>query len=275
MKKLTFLLLLVLGFEAQSQILISLTKTKHYDQNGSAISVSNASVFICTENISSVEPSGSGAIVMLKTPQKLNTATVTGFSVTSTPDQINTLVNSVAASFALSAGTVGAPSGAWASEPASGWYRIGANDYGFAVNGVKVQEIAAAGNSLSGLTTMTNATAAAATITALSTASISSTGIVKFGGTPQTLTGAGAVNLTAYSTLLVTTANPDALTLADGAEGQFKFIQMKTDGGDGVLTPTNLRSGSTITFNDANDFVLLFFIDGEWSIITNSGATVG
>ena len=96
---------------------------------------------------------------------------------------------------------------------------------------------------------------------------------VVFGGTPQTLTGAGAVNLTTFATLLVTTA-ADALTLADGAVGQLKFIQMKTDGGNGTLTPTNLRAGSTITFNDVNDFVLLFFVDAEWTIVVNSGCTV-
>ena len=42
-------------------------------------------------------------------------------------------------------------------------------------------------------------------------------GPVVLGGTPQTLTGAGAVNLTTFSTLLVTTG-ANALTLAAGAE---------------------------------------------------------
>jgi len=92
-------------------------------------------------------------------------------------------------------------------------------------------------------------------------------------GTPQTLTGPGAVNLTTFSTLLVTTG-ADALTLAAGAEGQYKFIRMKTDGGDGTLTVTNLQGGTTITFNDAGDFVLLFYQDGRWHILTNSGCVV-
>jgi len=98
-------------------------------------------------------------------------------------------------------------------------------------------------------------------------------GIFKVNGAPQTLTGAGAVNLTTYSTLLVTTG-ANALTLAAGAEGQFKFIKMKTDGGDGTLTVTNLQGGTTITFNDAGDFVHLLYQDAKWNILTNSGCTV-
>lgn len=98
-------------------------------------------------------------------------------------------------------------------------------------------------------------------------------GILKVAGTPQTLTGAGAVNLTTYATLLVTTG-ANALTLAAGAEGQFKFIKMKTDGGDGTLTVTNLQGGTTITFNDAGDFVHLLYLDSKWNILTNSGCTV-
>lgn len=89
----------------------------------------------------------------------------------------------------------------------------------------------------------------------------------------QTLTGAGAVNLTQLNTLLVTTG-ANALTLAAGKEGQDKFIKMKTDGGDGTLTPSALQGGTTIAFNDAGDFVLLKFLDGKWNIIVNSGCTV-
>lgn len=49
---------------------------------------------------------------------------------------------------------------------------------------------------------------------------------------------------------------------------------MKTDWGDGTLTVTNLQGGTTITFNDAGDFVYLFYQDAKWNILTNSGCTV-
>jgi len=93
-----------------------------------------------------------------------------------------------------------------------------------------------------------------------------------FGGV-QTLTGAGAVNVTTETTLLVTTA-ADALTLAAGTEGQRKIIKMKTDGGDGTLTVTNFKDGTTITFNDINDAVELIYADAKWQLVSNSGCTI-
>lgn len=92
-------------------------------------------------------------------------------------------------------------------------------------------------------------------------------------GSVQTLTGAGAVNLTTLITAVATTG-ADALTLADGSTGQIKIITMITDGGDGTLTPTNLAGGTTITFGDVGDSVILVFVDGEWQILSNNGATV-
>lgn len=92
-------------------------------------------------------------------------------------------------------------------------------------------------------------------------------------GVPQTLTGAGAVSLATLWTDLVTTG-ANALTLADGETGQLKIITMNTDGGDGTLTPTNFHNGTTITFNDVGDAVLLLFYKAKWGIIANTGATV-
>lgn len=98
-------------------------------------------------------------------------------------------------------------------------------------------------------------------------------GVVLATGTPQTLTGAGAVNLTTAITYLVTTG-ANALTLADGTQGQVKTIRMKTDGGDGTLTPTNRDGYATITFNDVGDTVTLQFLDSKWCIIGYYGVTI-
>jgi hypothetical protein len=92
-------------------------------------------------------------------------------------------------------------------------------------------------------------------------------------GGVQTLSGAGAINLTTPLTRLVTTG-ANALTLADGSEGQLKAIVMLTDGGDGTLTPTNFGNGTTITFNDVGDSVLLVFLGTDWWIVSNNGCTV-
>ncbi len=92
--------------------------------------------------------------------------------------------------------------------------------------------------------------------------------------TPQLLTGAGAVNLTTLVTELVTNA-ANALTLADGVNGQIKIIVMKTDGGDGTLTPTTKTGYSTIVFNDAGDGVGLVFVTTVgWLCFANFGATI-
>jgi hypothetical protein len=93
-------------------------------------------------------------------------------------------------------------------------------------------------------------------------------------GTVTTRSGAGAVPITA-STVRLTTTGADALTLANGANGQILTIIMVVDGGDGTLTPTTKTGFSTITFNDVGDSVTLqYFTTLGWMILANYGATV-
>ena len=92
-------------------------------------------------------------------------------------------------------------------------------------------------------------------------------------GLTQSLSGAGAVDVVSAITEIVTTG-ANALTFADGVEGQIKFLVMKTDGGDGTLTPTNFASGSTITFNDVGDTAFLLFTNGNWQLISHFGCTI-
>ncbi len=92
--------------------------------------------------------------------------------------------------------------------------------------------------------------------------------------TVQTLTGAGAVNLTTAITHVVTTG-ADALTLANGAEGQIKIIIMKTDGGNGTLTPASSAGNySTIQFNDVGDTATLIYSNSAWHILGSHGVTI-
>ena len=93
-------------------------------------------------------------------------------------------------------------------------------------------------------------------------------------GDRQSLSGAGAVNTTTLITE-ITTTGADALTLADGSPGQLKIITMVVDGGDGTLTPTTFANGTTMTFGDAGDTVMLVFNSTlGWTIIANSGVVV-
>jgi hypothetical protein len=95
--------------------------------------------------------------------------------------------------------------------------------------------------------------------------------------TVQALSGPGAVNITALATAFTSTATGNALTLADGVAGQLKTIVYVAEaaGGDtGILTPTNLGSATTITFNAVGDSVTLQFIGADWWVIGFRGAVV-
>jgi O-acetylhomoserine/O-acetylserine sulfhydrylase-like pyridoxal-dependent enzyme len=93
-------------------------------------------------------------------------------------------------------------------------------------------------------------------------------------GSVHSLAGPGAVNLTDLITE-VSTTGADALTLADGSAGQVKIITMVADGGDGTLTPATLAGGTTITFNDVGDGVVLVYgTTAGWVVVGNNGATI-
>ena len=95
-----------------------------------------------------------------------------------------------------------------------------------------------------------------------------------FTGSVHSLAGPGAVNTTDLITE-VSTTGADALTLANGSAGQVKIITMVADGGDGTLTPTTLAGGTTITFNDVGDgVVLVYSTTVGWVVVGNNGATI-
>lgn len=99
------------------------------------------------------------------------------------------------------------------------------------------------------------------------------TGPIKY--TTQALSGAGAVNVTTSTTKFTSTGSAQALTLADGTDGQIKTILHVVDGGSGVLTPTTKTGFSTVTFTNAGDTVTLQFVTTQgWLVIGVNGATI-
>jgi hypothetical protein len=95
--------------------------------------------------------------------------------------------------------------------------------------------------------------------------------------TVQDLGGPGAVNITSLATAFTSTAAGNALTLADGAQGQLKtviYVAEAAGGDTGVLTPTNLGSATTITFNAVGDSVTLQFAGTDWWVVGFRGAVV-
>jgi hypothetical protein len=96
-------------------------------------------------------------------------------------------------------------------------------------------------------------------------------------GSIQSLSGPGAVNITTGTTAFTSTGAGNALTLADGVAGQFKTIIYVAEAGGadtGVLTPTNFGNGTTITFTNVGDSVVLQFIGTDWWRVSINGATV-
>ena len=95
-------------------------------------------------------------------------------------------------------------------------------------------------------------------------------------GSVQSLSGAGAVNVTTHVTEVTTTGSAAALTLANGTVGQIKIITLAVDGGgNAVLTPTTLAGNTTITFEDATDTVMLVYVTSVgWTVVSNQGCTL-
>ena len=94
-------------------------------------------------------------------------------------------------------------------------------------------------------------------------------------GGVQSLSGAGAVDLTNLITE-VTTTGANALTLADGTtSGQIKIVNMIVDGGDGTLTPATFANGTTITFDAVGESATLVWNSTVgWVATSTVGATI-
>ena len=76
-------------------------------------------------------------------------------------------------------------------------------------------------------------------------------------------------NITSAVTEVDATSAVGNLSLADGAEGQIKtFINVSTSGTNNVvITPTNLRGGTTITLNAEGETVTCMFKNAKWNVI--------
>lgn len=121
------------------------------------------------------------------------------------------------------------------------------------------------------LTNAADATVNVGVFTASGTATFSAAVV----GTPQALSGAGAINVTTLSTDFTSTGAANALTLADGsATGQLKIITHIVKGalGTGVLTPTTANGFTTITFTNAGEATILKWSTGGWICLSLNGA---
>jgi len=93
-----------------------------------------------------------------------------------------------------------------------------------------------------------------------------------------TVTAVAATVLTVDGPLVVEAAGVDERILSqvdnrfhlnDAVEGQEKtvILRAKVGTGNAVLTPTNLHSGTTLTFTAAKQSARLQFLDGAWAFL--------
>ncbi|MHC4336275.1 MAG: hypothetical protein ACYSUV_21380 [Planctomycetota bacterium] len=84
--------------------------------------------------------------------------------------------------------------------------------------------------------------------------------------------GAGAIPVT-HDIVEITTTGADALTLADGQEGQELILTMVADGGVGTVTPANPVGYTNIAFDAVGETATLLFTNAAWVIKGIYGAT--
>lgn len=95
-------------------------------------------------------------------------------------------------------------------------------------------------------------------------------------GATQALSGAGAANLTTETTKITTTGAGNAITLADGVDGQHKYVLHDVDGGSFVLTPTTKTGWTDFTSTAAGESIHLLFVTTRgWIVVGNRGGTIG
>ena len=207
-----------------------------------------------------------------------NTSIGSNTLTSATPGALNTALGDSAlfsatggSNTAIGQGTLMSAAGACvALGKTAGEFETGANAF-YVDNQTRGSEAAAKVGSL--LYGTFNATASSQTLVVNAALTVKS-GLI---GAVQVLSGPGAVNLTTSTTSFTSTAAGNALTLADGAQGQIKIIVYIAEaaGGDtGILTPTNLGSATTITFNNVGDAVTLQYVGTDWWVVGFRGAVV-
>lgn len=95
----------------------------------------------------------------------------------------------------------------------------------------------------------------------------------------ESVTAAGALSVTKlYSGLAIAGAGAVTLAVPDASMlGKVKTIEMVSDGGDLTLALTNVvgqSSGTTATFNDVGDTLVLLAISNKWVVIKEHGVTL-
>ena len=101
-----------------------------------------------------------------------------------------------------------------------------------------------------------------------------------FAQAEQSLTGAGAANVTSAVTAFTTNTDNsgnNAVTLAAGTTGQIKILYTKVESSSGqtsVVTPAAFANGTTITFDAVGDAAILYYNGSTWVCLAQQGCAI-
>ena len=100
-----------------------------------------------------------------------------------------------------------------------------------------------------------------------------------FDNDSETVTGSGgsdAISVTVGFTKLDTSGGTSTLSIADGSNGQVKYITMVAAGSNATLDNTNGNWTTQILFDAVGESVTLIFdsTTGKWNIVGSHGATI-
>ena len=87
-------------------------------------------------------------------------------------------------------------------------------------------------------------------------------------------TDASAISIITPATALVS-GGAETRTLANGREGQMKYLFAKTAVGAITITPVNLKGYTTVVLGAAGRGATLIFCAGEWHCVSLGYGTMG
>jgi len=159
-------------------------------------------------------------------------------------------------------GTVGSPSVSFTNDTGSGLYRIGSNDIGFAINGVKVQEWTATTALIvqpltaSGTLTVTGATILSSTLALASDLAINTNKFTVTAASGNTVV-AGTLGVTGAATLSSTLGVTGAATLTGGfVVGAGVTVDAGSNKIINVTDPTTAQQAATKNYVDTSTITL-------------------
>jgi hypothetical protein len=177
-----------------------------------------------------------------------------------------------ATDIALDDGSVGDLALKLGADQNNGLYGVSDTQLGIAVEGVLVGGANTTGLFTDNIAEQTSAAGVTIDSVKLKDGGVSNTAGTMFAGffpttAAQALSGAGAVNVTAYLTKYTSTGASQALSLASGSQiGQRKKISHVVDGGSGILTAVFV-GGTTITFTTVGEFADLIWTGASWGVL--------